>query len=220
MRTLNTQFSYLNAAINDLSSCIRFMDTKVAAIIAADMLLLTALISKDIDFLSLIKNFDFSCCKIILWIATCCFIYNTARVYYVGISTLLARIAKTEGSIDIVGAKSGRKNTTNIERSSWFISEDCYQIEDYLSDFENKTSESLIQEMAKELYKLNGINRVKMRKANAVLKSFGLSLISAVAIILLAFAEPYLYTQTTQTVGISHDVMSATEYRETSQDIK
>ena len=161
-----TRLDYLSAAINDLSNWIRFMDTKVAVVIAADTLILTSLITNIKSTSSLIQNFDCLCIKIVILILITFFVYNTVRVYYVGISTLLARIGKTKGSIDTVEVWKTFTNSKQFERTSWFVVDDDYKIEEYISNFNEKTSENLVQEMAKELYKLNVINRVKMRKAN------------------------------------------------------
>lgn len=175
-----TRLKYLSSAIEDLSSCIRFMDTKVAAVIAADMLMLTLLPS----FIGYYTKFTGNCyMKAFLWIAIIIFSLSTIFVYKNGISTLLARIGKTKGNIETTDTKASH------ERTSWFVSEDSksYPIEKYLSDFEEKNDDALINEMAKELYKLNQINLIKMRKANGVLKAFACSLISAVFILGLLF---------------------------------
>lgn len=221
-----TRLDYLSAAINDLSNWIRFMDTKVAVVIAADMLILTSLITNIKSTSSLIQNFDCLCIKIVILILITFFVYNTVRVYYVGISTLLARIGKTKGSIDTVEVWKTFTNSKQFERTSWFVVDDDYKIEEYISNFNEKTSENLVQEMAKELYKLNVINRVKMRKANMTLKAFGWSLASVGVIITFVIAEPYLSALTKDTVlqsvvkNITPNVTIIINGSKTSQDIK
>ena len=221
-----TRLDYLSAAINDLSNWIRFMDTKVAVVIAADMLILTSLITNIKSTSSLIQNFDCLCIKIVILILITFFVYNTVRVYYVGISTLLARVGKTKGSIDTVEVWKTFTNSKQFERTSWFVVDDDYKIEEYISNFNEKTSENLVQEMAKELYKLNVINRVKMRKANMTLKAFGWSLASVGVIITFVIAEPYLSALTKDTVlqsvvkNITPNVTIIINGSKTSQDIK
>lgn len=221
-----TRLDYLSAAINDLSNWIRFMDTKVAVVIAADTLILTSLITNIKSTSSLIQNFDCLCIKIVILILITFFVYNTVRVYYVGISTLLARIGKTKGSIDTVEVWKTFTNSKQFERTSWFVVDDDYKIEEYISNFNEKTSENLVQEMAKELYKLNVINRVKMRKANMTLKAFGWSLASVGVIITFVIAEPYLSALTKDTVlqsvvkNITPNVTIIINGSKTSQDIK
>ena len=221
-----TRLDYLSAAINDLSNWIRFMDTKVAVVIAADMLILTSLITNIKSTSSLIQNFDCLCIKIVILILITFFVYNTVRVYYVGISTLLARIGKTKGSIDTVEVWKTFTNSKQFERTSWFVVDDDYKIEEYISNFNEKTSENLVQEMAKELYKLNVINRVKMRKANMTLKAFGWSLASVGVIITFVIAEPCLSALTKDTVlqsvvkNITPNVTIIINGSKTSQDIK
>lgn len=193
-----TRLNFLNAALTDMSACIRFMDTKVATIIAADMLLLTTLItSNNINkiinlfkaLISLICGFirSFNChdfinsiiliiliafsivFAIVFAIALTRFVRNTMRVYRVGISTLFARF--------------GSKGTSN--RSTRFVTDDGYNKEEYLSDFEGKTTEALIKEMTEELYELNMINIAKMENVNTTLKAFRLSLFYLFVMIVL-----------------------------------
>lgn len=210
-----TRLNYLNAAITDVSNWIRFMDTKVAAIIAADMLLLTSLLTSTKDLLPDVYNEKINS-PVITWLAIALFVFfilSTGYVYYFGISTLLARVGKTKGKIGIAGEgeatntsdmseRVGQQNeqqqqqTSHTKCTSWFIPNDDYKIEEYIPEFFEKTSETLIQEMAEELYKLNAINRVKMEKANKTLKAFNRSLISIVVIFALFFVENYLRAAT------------------------
>lgn len=181
-----TRLNFLNSALSDMSACIRFMDTKVATIIAADMLLLTTLITRDninkitallISFLGQdvkhrcfnnnFSGFSNVLFTIALVIALICFSCCTVRIYWIGISTLFARL----------GTK-GRSN-----RSTRFVTDDSYKLWEYFSDFKGKTTETLVQEMTEELYELNKINRTKMKNVNTTLKAFRLSLISVAVII-------------------------------------
>ena len=188
MMKTSTRLNFLNAALTDMSACIRFMDTKVATIIAADMVMLTTLITSDninritallISFLeqdskhrcfsNVFCDFNNVLFNIALVIALICFSCCTICIYGIGISTLFARL--------------GTKGSSN--RSTRFVTDDSYKIEDYLSDFEGKTTEDLIKEMAEELYELNKINRTKMKHVNITLTAFGLSLVSVSVIIFL-----------------------------------
>ena len=183
-----TRLNFLNSALSDMSACIRFMDTKVATIIAADMLLLTTLITRDninkitallISFLGQdvkhrcfnnnFSGFNNVLFTIALVIALIFFSYGTVRIYWIGISTLFARLGTR-----------GRSN-----RSTRFVTDASYKLWEYFSDFKGKTTETLVQEMTEELYELNKINRTKMKNVNTTLKAFRLSLISVAVIIFL-----------------------------------
>ena len=71
--------------------------------------------------------------------------------------------------------------------SKWFFTKSCkeYSFDRYITDIKEMKNEDIIENLAAELYKLNDINRQKMKTMKWEIRSFSLVLMSTFVIIIL-----------------------------------
>lgn len=91
-------------------------------------------------------------------------------------------------AVFVFGILTIRGHSSNIGyKSKWFLPQTTkeYSFEVYKKDVQEMTDEEIIENMAAELYKLNDINRQKLRTNRWVIRSFSSTLITASIICIL-----------------------------------
>ena len=113
----------------------------------------------------------------------------------------------------VFGILTIRGHSSNIGyKSKWFLPQTTkeYSFDVYKRDIQEMTDEDIIENMAAELYKLNDINRQKLRTNRWVIRSFSSTLITASIIYILIVASvlsvsyTHLVRKKTQ---IAHDIL-------------
>lgn len=169
---LQLKQSFLSDAISDLAGNIRFLDTKVSIIMAAIVAMIGGILASINTIESLVQTI--SPCSwlgvLIILLSIICLI-STLSVFIFGINTIKGR-------------------TSNFQYDSkWFLTQPMkkYSFTTYKNDVLKMNSQDIIENMTAELYKLNDINKQKMKKMKWVTRAFSMSLISAflVGLILL-----------------------------------
>ncbi len=161
-KTTALKQSFLASAIADISAYIQLADTKVSIIMAAVVAILVGILT---------------CCnpigKLIAQIIPCSWI----GVLFIIISVI--------GAISIIavflfGILTIRSHSCIINyKSKWFLSKSTkeYSFDEFSKDVEKMSDEDIIKNMSAELYKLNDINRQKMKTMKWTLYSFSILLI-------------------------------------------
>lgn len=148
----------LLATISDLSGNLKLLDTKVSILIAAAGVIFGALIScrgnifKAYNYFSMIPYL-----KYIFLILTICYIVSIVIFISYGLSTIMPRIGKS------------RKN------SIWFFDTDIVSEEKYKEKISNYSTQDLLECLESEVYKLNQINRNKIKRSRIAIKTFKVS---------------------------------------------
>lgn len=91
-------------------------------------------------------------------------------------------------AVFVFGILTIRGHSSNIGyKSKWFLSQSTkeYSFDMYKRDVQLMNDEDMIDNMAAELYKLNDINRQKLKTNKWVIRSFSATLISAAVICVL-----------------------------------
>ena len=170
-KTIEIKQSFLASAISDISTYIQLADTKVSIIMAAVV-------------------------AILIGIAACYepigqVVANIVPCSWIGVSFI---ISATVGAVSIIlvflfGNLTIQSHRCKINyKSKWFLSMSTkeYSFDEFSKDVNKMTDEDIIKNMSAELYKLNDINRQKMKTMKWTLHSFSLFLI-AIAIIAILF---------------------------------
>lgn len=166
--------AFLASAISDISSYIQLSDMKVSIIMAAMVALVAAVVSCYEPILCVLANI-----KLCSWLGiaivtfTTLFFISFVAVFVFGILTI-------RGHFSNIGYKS-----------KWFLSQTTkeYSFDAYKRDVQEMTDKDIIENMAAELYKLNDINRQKLRTNRWVIRSFSSTLITASVICILIVAS-------------------------------
>lgn len=85
------------------------------------------------------------------------------------------------------GLQTIKSHTCEIEfKSLWFIKEkrELYSFENYRDAVEKMTDKDIVDTMAAELYKLNDINKQKMKTMKKTIKAFSVMLIALLSLVL------------------------------------
>ena len=166
--------AFLSSAISDISSYIQLSDTKVSIIMAAMVALIAAVISCYEPILCALDNIKpCSWLGITITFFVVLFFIGFAAVFIFGILTI-------RGHFSNIGYKS---------KWFWLQSTKEYSFDAYKREVQEMTDEDIIENMAAELYKLNDINRQKLRTNKWVIRSFSSTLITAGIICILIVAS-------------------------------
>lgn len=95
-------------------------------------------------------------------------------------------------AVFVFGILTIRGHSSNIGyKSKWFLPQTTkeYSFDVYKRDVQEMTDEDIIENMAAELYKLNDINRQKLRTNRWAIRSFLSTLITASIICILIVAS-------------------------------
>jgi len=168
--TIEIKQAFLSSAISDISSYIQLSDTKVSIIMAA-LIALVAVIA--------------SCYEPIF-----CVLANIKPCSWLGIAIIIFGLVFGVSfvSVFIFGILTIRGHSSNIGyKSKWFLHQSTkeYSFDMYKKDIKLMTDEDVIENMTAELYKLNDINRQKLRTNRWVMRSFSLTLIAGGLICIL-----------------------------------
>lgn len=173
-QTTETKQVFLANAISDISSYIKFSDTKISIILATMMALVAAVASCCEPLLKVVSNIN-----------PCS--WTAVTITILGILFLISFV-----SVFIFGILTIRGHSSNIKyQSKWFISQTIqeYPFDAYKKDILEMTDKQVIENMAAELYKLNDINQQKLKSSRLVICFFALSLITATIICVLIAAS-------------------------------
>ncbi len=162
-KTTEVKQNFLSSAISDIASYIQLADTKVSIIMAAVVAILVGIFTCYELVSKLVCNI-----KPCTWIGVLFIIFavigviSTVTVFLFGILT--------------IGSHSSDINY----KSKWFLVQPTkkYSFEEYSKDVQKMTDDDIIKNMAAELYKLNDINRQKMKTMKWTTYSFSVLLIS------------------------------------------
>lgn len=164
--------NFLSSAISDISSYIQLADTKVSIIMAAVVAILVGILTSYEPIGALAANI-----KPCTWIGLLFIIFAVLGV--------MGTIA-----VFVFGILTIRSHTCVINyKSKWFLAKSTkeYSFDEFSEDVQKMEDEDIIQNMTAELYKLNDINRQKMKTMKWSLWSFALLLISITVITFLFF---------------------------------
>lgn len=139
---------FLSSAISDISTYIQLSDTKVSIIMASVVALITAIVSCYEPIYHALAHI-----KPCSWVSVAIVIFSL--LFFISIIAVF-----------IFGILTIRGHSSNIGyKSKWFLhqSTEEYSFETYRIDIQLMSHEDIIDNMAAELYKLNDINRQKLR---------------------------------------------------------
>ena len=169
-KNIDVKQAFLSNAIGDISSYIQLVDTKVSIIMAAVVAIFVGAATCNDPISEAIKK-----------IQPCSWI----GVFFMIISILcLISIIL----VFLFGLLTVRGHSSTIKyKSKWFIAQSAkeYSFNDYSKDIQKMTDEDIIINMAAELYKLNDINRQKLKSFKWTLISFTAFLISLAFIVVV-----------------------------------
>lgn len=169
-KTLEIKQSFLASAISDISTYIQLTDTKVSIIMGAIVAILVG-IAACYEPIGVIVN------KI-----TPCSWKNILVIFFIVIG-LISTIL-----VFIFGIMTVRGHSCIIDyKSKWFLPKSCkeYSFDEFTRDIQRMNDTDIIINMAAELYKLNDINRQKLRLMKWTLYAFSVLLIVIVCMAIL-----------------------------------
>lgn len=172
--TTEIKQAFLASAISDISSYIQLSDTKVSIIMAAMVALVAAVVSCYEPILSALGKI-----KPCSWLGGAIIIFSI--LFFISFAAVF-----------VFGILTIRGHSSNIGyKSKWFLPQTTkeYSFDVYKRDVQEMTDEDIIENMAAELYKLNDINRQKLRTNRWVIRSFLSTLITASIICILIVAS-------------------------------
>ena len=169
-KTTEVKQNFLSSAISDISAYIQLADTKVSIIMAAVVAILAGLLTcyEPIGKL-IVKITPCSWIGVLFIIVAGIGVISTITVFLFGILTI-------------------RSHSSIINyKSKWFLAKSTkeYSFDEFAKDIQKMNDDDIIKNMAAELYKLNDINRQKMKTVKWTLYSFSTLLISIAVIAVL-----------------------------------
>ncbi|MBQ9742426.1 MAG: hypothetical protein IJV88_01970 [Ruminococcus sp.] len=155
--------NFLSNAITDISAYIQLADTKVSIVMAAVVAILVGIVTCYEPILKMIA--DIKPCSwigVLFAISTLVMVVGIISVFVFGILTI-------KGHSCVINYKS-----------KWFLTKTTkeYSFEEFSKDIQKMDDKDIIENMTAELYKLNDINRQKMKTMKWTIHSFSLLLIS------------------------------------------
>ena len=170
-KTTEVKQSFLASAISDISTYIQLADTKVSIIMAAAVAILVGIAACHEPIGQVVAN-----------IVPCSWI-GVSFIISVVIGAVSIVLVFLFGNLTI-GSHYCKVNYN----SKWFLSKSTkkYSFDEFSKDVNKMTDEDVIKNMSAELYKLNDINRQKMKTMRWALRSFSL-LLCTIAVITILF---------------------------------
>lgn len=154
--------AYLVAAISDISGYIQFSDAKVSIVMGATVALIAGLLASSDRIVEIVEAAgNGSSVAILITVLFTLFICSILFVFAFGISTISNHVPRVPLA------------------TKWFVQgpfAEC-QFEKYCNSVLNMNDEDIIREMCAELFKLNDINQQKGYSVRWTLRSFALSMI-------------------------------------------
>lgn len=169
-KTTEVKQNFLSSAISDIASYIQLADTKVSIIMAAVVAILVGILTCYEPIGGLISNI-----KPCTWLGVLFIVFTMVGIVSI-VASFLFGILTIRGHSCIINYKS-----------KWFLSKSPkeYSFDEFAKDIQKMTDEDVIKNMAAELYKLNDINRQKMKTMKWTLRSFSALMISIALLTLL-----------------------------------
>lgn len=169
-KTIEVKQTFLANAISDIATYIQLADTKVSIIMGAVVAILVGIAACYEPIGCVIKNI-----KPCSWIGVLFIILLIAGLLSV-ILTFVFGIMTIRGHVCIIDYKS-----------KWFLAKSTkeYSFDDFTRDIQRMNDNDIIINMAAELYKLNDINRQKMKTMKWTLRAFSTFLIIIAALCVL-----------------------------------
>ena len=157
----NNKMDFLKAAIADLSGNLKLLDTKVSIIIASLGVVLGLAVSCKSNLLKAYYYYSEICVlKCIFLLLSAAFVISVITTFAFGINCIMIRIGKSKSF------------------SLWFFNTDHFggiTKQNYYRKVQQMTDETILKNLADEVYKLNTINNIKMRAAKRAIVLFALS---------------------------------------------
>ena len=171
-KTIEVKQNFLASAISDISAYIQLTDTKVSIIMGAVVAILVGIAACYEPIGEIVNNIPPCSWKgVLLIVFVLIGLISTVLVFVFGLMTV-------KGHVCIIDYKS-----------KWFLSKSTkeYSFTEFTRDIQNMSDNDVILNMSAELYKLNDINRQKLKTMKWTLYSFSLLLIviASIAILLL-----------------------------------
>lgn len=161
-KTIEVKQNFLASAITDISTYIQLADTKVSIIMGAVVAILVGIVACYEPIERLINNITPCSWKGVLLI----------------ILTIIGLISAI--STFIFGILTVRGHSSIIEyKSKWYIAKSTkeYSFVEFKNDIQGMNDNDIITNMAAELYKLNDINRQKLKTVIWTLRTFSVLLV-------------------------------------------
>lgn len=161
-KTLEIKQTFLASAISDISTYIQLADAKVSIIMGAVVAILVGIATCYEPIENFVKNITLCSWKGVFFIIIVVIgLLSVVLVFIFGIMTV-------RGHSSIINYKS-----------KWFLSKSTkeYSFVDFTNDIKRMNDNDIIINMAAELYKLNDINRQKMKTIKWTLYAFSVFLI-------------------------------------------
>lgn len=160
--TIEIKQAFLSSAISDISSYIQLSDTKVSIIMAALVALVAVVVS---------------CYEPVI-----CVLVNIKPCSWLGVTLIILGLVLFMSfvAVFVFGMLTIRGHSSNIGyKSKWYLHQSTkeYSFDAYKEDVILMTDEDVIENMTAELYKLNDINRQKLKTNRWVMRFFSLTLI-------------------------------------------
>lgn len=161
-KTIEIKQNFLASAITDISTYIQLADTKVSIIMGAVVAILVGITSCYEPIERLISNITPSSWKGILLII----------LIIIGFISMILTF--------VFGLMTVRGHSSIINyKSKWYLTKSTkeYSFAEFSSDIKSMNDNDIITNMAAELYKLNDINRQKLKTVKWTLIAFSVFLI-------------------------------------------
>lgn len=169
-KTVETKQSFLANAISDISAYIQLIDTKVSIIMAAAVAVLVGIIACYEPIEKAVSNMiPCSWTSVLFIISVTLGFVSIILMFLFGNLTLRSHYCKIDYT------------------SNWFLSKSIkeYSFDEFSNDIDKMTDEDIIKNMSAELYKLNDINRQKMKTMKWTLLFFSIFLVTIAIIVIL-----------------------------------
>ena len=170
-KTTEVKQNFLSSAISDISAYIQLADTKVSIIMAAVVAILAGLLTCYEPIGKLISEI------------TPCTWVGVVFIIMAGIGAISVI------AVFLFGILTIRSHSCVINyKSKWFLPKTTkqYSFDEFSKDIQKMSDDDIIKNMAAELYKLNDINRQKMKTMKWTLYSFS-TLLLAIAVVAVLF---------------------------------
>lgn len=173
----NNTNEFLKTAISDLTGNLTLLDTKISIILATVGVVLGLVVACKSNILKA-YHFYYDCCllKSIFLFLSFAYVISVIVTFIYGIKCIMIRFGKSKTA------------------SLWFFNTEAYggiSEKEYIKKVKCMSDESIITNLAVEVYKLNAINNKKMRAGKTTICLFGVSC-GIVAAIMLMVGISYL----------------------------
>lgn len=161
---------FLKLAISDLTGNLTLLDTKISLIMATIGVILGLVVACKSNILKAYYFYEGICIfKAIFLLLSAAYIVSVIITFVYGIKCIMIRFGKSKSS------------------SLWFFQTEDYggiTEQNYIQKVKHMTDESIMKNLAVEVYKLNSINNRKMRtgKTTIILFAISCAIISALMI--------------------------------------